>query len=96
MAFIIKIERKLFFSIKKNRLLITKNISTKISDNKPLLVTDLNINIAFKVAKAGFIKMNKFTYIITEVKNTIFVKTSFIKSDISFAKNNQYTILCFK
>lgn len=48
MTFIIKRRRKLFSSIKRNCLPITKDIFQKITKNKPLSVTDLNINTCFQ------------------------------------------------
>lgn len=53
----------------------------------PLSVTDLNINIVLKVIWASFIKIDKLIYTTTEAKKSMFLEISFIKSDISFAKD---------
>lgn len=65
-------------------------------EDKSLLVTDLNIDITFKVAWVSFIRIGKLTYTIVEAKKVIFVKTNLIRSDIFFAKSDQYIILCLK
>ncbi len=96
MALIIKGGRKLFPSIKQNHLPITKNILQNITKDKPLSVTDLNINTAFKVAWAGFMRMGELTYTAVEAKKATFAETGLIRSDISFAKGDQYAILRLK
>ena len=50
MALIIKRRRRLFPSKKRNRLLITKEILEKIPEEKPLSITEPNVDTAFKVA----------------------------------------------
>lgn len=55
---------------------------------KPLLIIDLNINIAFKVAQMGFIKLGKLIYIVAKIKKATFTKTSLIKLDVSFLEGN--------
>ena len=50
MALIVKSEKKLFPSKKRNRLPVKKNILEEITKEEPLTVTDLNLNKAFKVA----------------------------------------------
>lgn len=47
MTFIIKRKRKLFLSIKRNGLLITKDIFQNIMEDESLLVMDFNIDITF-------------------------------------------------
>lgn len=84
MALIIKREKWLFSSPKQNRLLITKDIFKKIIKDKPLLVTDLNIDTIFKVAWAGFMRIVKLTYTMAEEKKATFTETGLIRSDISF------------
>lgn len=96
MALITKSGKKLFSNIKQNHLLITKDILKKITDNKALSVIDLNVNIVFKKAWAGFIKIKELTYTMAEAKKATFAETSLIRSDISFRKGDQYTILHLK
>lgn len=73
---------------------ITKEIVKKIIKDKLLSVTDFNINIAFKVAWVSFIRMGKLIYPATEAKKATFAVIGLTRSNISFAKNNQYVILC--
>lgn len=84
MTLIIKRRKWLFSSKKQNRLLITKNIFKKIIEDKPLLVTDLNIDTIFKVVWAGFMRIGKLTYTMAEGKNATFMETGLTRSDISF------------
>ena len=96
MALIIKGRRQLFPSKKQNRLPITKNILKKIIDKKPLSISDLNMDTTFKVAWAGFMRMEKLIYIATEIKKATFVDIGLTLSDILFVKEDQYAILYFK
>lgn len=88
-ALIIKGGRKLFFQI-------TKDILKKITEDKPLYIMDLNVDTAFKVTWAGFMKMGELTYTAVEAKKTTFAETNLTRSDISFAERDQYAILQFK
>lgn len=65
-------------------------------ENKPLFVIDLNIDITFKIAWASFMRRKKLTYTMAKAKKAMFGEIGLTKSDISFAKNNQYNILCLK
>ncbi len=96
MALIIKSGRRLFPSKKWNRLPITNIIFEKITEDKPLSVTDLNVNTAFKVAWAGLMRMEEFTYKAAEAKKATFAETGLTRSDISFAEGDQYAILRLK
>lgn len=96
MALIIKSGRKSFFNKKRNRLLIIKNILEKITEDWPLSIINLKIDIAFKLVWTTFIKIENLIYMVAKVKNTIFTQTSFTKLDISFLKGNQYAILYLK
>lgn len=71
-VFIIKDKGRLFFSKKQNRLPITKNILVKITEEDHFFILDLDIDIIFKMAWAGFMKIEKLTYTIAEVKKTTF------------------------
>lgn len=74
MALIIKGGKRLFPSKKKNRQPITKDILEKITLEAPLTVTDLNIDTAFRVAWAGFMRLGEITYTATEAKKATFKK----------------------
>lgn len=88
MALIIKDYRRLFPSKKRNCLPITKDILEKITEDELLSVVDLNSNMIFKMAWAGFVRMGKLTYIATEAKKATFVKIGLIRSDILFAEGD--------
>ncbi len=96
MALIIKDGRRLFPSKKRNCLPITKEILKKITEEGLLSITDLNVDTSFMVAWAGFMGMGELTYTAAEAKKATFAETSLTRSDISFAKRDQYAILRLK
>ncbi len=96
MALIIKSRRRLFLSKKRNRLPITKDILEKIMKDQPLSVTDLNVNKAFKVAWAGFMRMGELTDTAAGAEKATFAETGLTRSDISFAEGDQYAFLRLK
>lgn len=96
MVLIIKKEKRRFPNTKGNRLPFTKNVCQKITKDKPLLVTDLNIDIVFKVVLAGFMKIGELTYTVAKAKKATFAEINLTRSDISFTQNNQYAILRLK
>ena len=96
MALIIKSGRRLFPSKKRNRFPITKEILEKITKEELLSITDLNVDTAFKVAWAGFMRMGELTYTAAEAKKATFAETGLTRSDISFAEGDQYAILRLK
>ncbi len=96
MALIIKGGRRLFPSKKRNRLLITKEILEKITEEELLSITDLNVDTAFKVAWAGLMRMGELTYTAAEAKKATFARTGLTRSDIPFAEGDQYAILRLK
>lgn len=75
----------MFPSIKRNRLPITKDILEKITGSELFSVTDLNIDIAFKVAWAGFMRIGELSYTAAEAKKAAFAETGLTRSDISSA-----------
>lgn len=77
MALIIKRRRRLFSSIKRNYLPIINDIFQNIMEDEPLSVTDLNIDISFKVVWASYIRMGELTYTAVETKETTFAETGF-------------------
>ena len=96
MALIIKGGRRLFPSKKRNRLQITKYIFEKITEDESLAITDFNVDTAFKVAWAGFMRIGELIYTTAEAKKATFAETGLTKSDISFAESDQYAILHLK
>lgn len=96
MAFIIKGRKRLFPSKKRNRLPITQDILEKITKDKPHTVTQVNIETAFKVAWAGFMRMGELTYTAVDAKKATFAETGLTRSDISFAEEDLYAILRLK
>lgn len=96
LALIIKEGKRLFPIKKRDRFPITKDILEKIMKEESLTVDDPNINTTFKVAWTGFMRMEEITYMATEAKQALFAETKAIRSDISFAKDNHYAILCLK
>lgn len=75
---------------------ITKNIIENITKNKPIDVDELNVDTAFKVTWACFLSLGEITYTGTELKKTSFSATNVTRSDVSFSKGNQYTVICHK
>lgn len=88
--------RSLFPQIKKERLPITKDILEKITSVVPISIEDHNIDTAFKVAWAGFLRMGEFTYTNAESQARTFADTKLTRSDITFSKGDQHTILRLK
>lgn len=96
MALTIQVGRRLFPSKKRNRLPITKDILEKITGDEPHTVTDVNIDTAFKVAWAGFMRLGELIYTAADAKKATFAETGLTRSDISFAEGDQYAILRLK
>ncbi len=95
-ALLIKSGRRLFPSKKRNRPPITKEILEKISEEELLSITNLNVDTAFKVTWAGFMRIGELTYIAAGAKKATFAWTGLMRSDISFAEGDQYAILRLK
>lgn len=90
MALIIKGGKRLFPSKKKNRQPITTEILEKITLEESLTVTDLNIDIAFRVAWAGFMRLREITYTATEAK-TLPLKKLQLQDQISHLQKQTNT-----
>ncbi len=87
----------MFSQAKKTRLPTTKDILLNITRIKPTSLQDLNINTAFKVAWAGFLRMGEFTYTKADLKNhKVFSATKLTRSDITFPQDDQYVVLRLK
>lgn len=96
LAWIIKGGRRLFPSVKSKRLPITKDILEKITAQPIMSVDDCNIDTAFKIAWAGFLRLGEITYTSAELKKANFVDTHATRSDVSFAEGNQHAVLRLK
>lgn len=57
-------------------------------EDKLFFITNLNIDIIFKVAWASFMKMGELMYTATETKKAIFVETGLTRLYISFAEGD--------
>ncbi len=57
---------------------------------------EFNIDVAFKVAWAGFLCLGEITYTSTDLKKASFSRTRVTRSDVSFAEGNQYEVLRLK
>ncbi len=68
----------------------------KITEEELLSITDLNVDTAFRLALASFMRMGELTYTAAETKQATFAETGLTKSDISFAEGDQYAILRLK
>ena len=68
----------------------------KITKEEPPTVEYLNVDTAFKVACAGFMRMGELTYTAAELKKDSFKETKLTRSDISFSEGDQYAILRLK
>ncbi len=88
MALIIKGGRRLFPRKKRNRLPTTKEILEKITEEELLSITDLNVDTAFKVAWAGFMRMGELTYTAAEAKKASRGRTSHSQRGINTPSYN--------
>lgn len=95
-ALIIKGSKRLFFKQKATRLPITKPILKEITKYEPIDLDELNIDTAFKVAWAEFLRLGEIIYTGTELKKAAFARTKVTRSDFFFAEGNQYAILRLK
>lgn len=69
----------------------------KITSNLPISIEELNIDTAFKVAWAGFLRLGEITYTPRkEAQAPTFKDTNITRSDITFASDNQHAILRLK
>lgn len=93
---IIKDGKRLFPKQKATHLSITKDILDQITGNKSVAINRLNIDTTFKIAWADFLRLREIMYTDTELKKISFLATKITRSNILFAKGNQYTFLCLK
>lgn len=52
------------------------------------MFANLNVDIIFKIAQAGFMRIGKLTYIATKAKKAIFIETDFTRSNILFIEGD--------
>lgn len=78
------------------RLPITKDILTTITALSPTNINELNLDAAFKVAWAGFMRLGEITYTQTERKSVSFKDLHLTRSDVTFSEQDQYATLRLK
>jgi hypothetical protein len=94
---ILREEKRMFSTIKANRLSITKNILQLITQYSISTIDDVNFDTTFKIAWAEFLRLDEIIYTAFDLKKKatfIVIKTT--RSDISFVENDQYAILRLK
>lgn len=88
--------RRLFPQVKAQRFPITKDILQRIASRLPTSIEDHNIDTAFKILWAGFLRLGEITSTSAEQSRSTFTDTGVTRSDISFAEIDQYAILRLK
>ena len=88
--------RSLFPKVKKDRFPITKEILERITATVPITEDDFNIDAAFKIAWAGFLRLGEITYSPADLKKSSFINLKVTRSDVRFAENDQYAVLRLK
>lgn len=84
------------FQEKKQAMPVTHGLLTRLVAIDDGSITDLNLNTAFKVAFAGFLRSGEFTYSLADVKSKTFPHTGLTRSDITFGERDQYAVLRLK
>ncbi len=82
-------------SLTRTRLPITRDILAKIITNKPT-TSDINLDAAFTLAFAGFLRLGEVTYSKQEAQSKSFAATHATRSDISFSNNDDHMLLRLK
>lgn len=59
-------------------------------------INDINLDTAFKVAWAGFLRLGEITYTHAERNNSSFKDLHITRSDVTFSKLDQYARLRLK
>ncbi len=95
-ALIIGGGKRLFPKQKATRLPITKDILERLTEQEPMDLDEFNIDMAFKVAWEGFLRLGEIIYTSTDLKKASFSRTRVTRSDVSFAEGNQYAVLHLK
>lgn len=86
----------MFPHLKKERYPITKKILQKIVRRRTLDIDELNYDVACKIAWAGFLRSGEFFYTQEDMNDPVFTQSHLTREDVTFASNNQYTILRLK
>ena len=87
--------RSLFPQRKKEKLPITRDILAQIVTGGKSH-DDLNIDAAFTLAFAGFLRMGEITHTATELKSKAFCQTKATRADITIAKDQSSMIFLLK
>lgn len=88
--------RSFFPSTKSLRLPIRKDILQILTSTPPHNLDDLNLETAFKVAWAGFVRLGELTYTAGEKASPSFKELHLTRSDITFSERDQYATLRLK
>ena len=96
MKFLLAGGRSFFSFIKFLYLPIIKDILYIIRTSSLNFVNNFNLDTAFKIAWAGFMKLKKLIYTIAKKANLSFKNIHLTRSDITFSKQDQYAILRLK
>lgn len=88
--------RSLFPSTKATRLPITREVLVALTSIQINNLNDLNLDTAFKVAWAGFMRLGELTYSDSDKKNPSFKDLFLTRSDVKISENNQYATLRLK
>lgn len=96
LAWILNSGRRLFPSPKAKRLPITKEILEFITVTPLVSVEDLNIDTAFKMAWAGFLRLGEITYTAADLRKSSFPMTHVTRLDDAFTEYDQYAVLRLK
>lgn len=62
----------------------------------PITIIKQNLEMALKVVWVRFMRLKELTYIAVDKNASLFKDLYLIRSDITFLKKNQYTMLKFK
>ena len=81
---LIKGARRYWPQTKAKRMPITKPILSAITTRNSGSVEQLNVDTAFKLAFAAFLRMGEYTYTTAELRNKAFRSKQLTRSDITF------------
>jgi hypothetical protein len=103
----IKEDKTIFSQIKRVRLLIIKEMLTKINififfESRDDIVisiafrNNVNVNIIFKIAWVEFLRLDKIIYTRIDRRKILFDRLNSTRENILFVENDQYAILRVK
>ena len=98
LAHIIKGARRYFPQHKTTRLPITKDVLTAITSDSTSRrsISNVNVDAAFKVGWADFLRMGEFTNSVADLKNRNFAATGLTRPDVTFGEDGSHVILRLK